>query len=154
MAERKSALEMKEAGVWSRRRVMEKTGVEDPNAESQEIDTERALNSPASDQIIIQMAAEIVTERLAATRQQSSTPFGQALDQAKRTYMGGGGQFQTQGAGPANALPGGQPMDQNPSPAAPQQGGPSAGPSLGDMGVPGTPGGVKNTVQVPVGAPG
>ena len=154
MAERKSALEMKEAGVWSRRRVMEKTGVEDPNAESQEIDTERALNSPASDQIIIQMAAEIVTERLAATRQQSSTPFGQALDQAKKTYMGGGGQFQTQGAGPANALPGGQPMDQNPAPPAPQQGGPSAGPSLGDMGVPGTPGGVKNTVQVPVGAPG
>lgn len=154
MAERKSALEMHGAGIWSIRRVMEKTGVEDPAAERQEIDTDRTLNSPASDQMVLAMAQQIMTERQAATQQDQQSPFNQALNQAKQTYMGGGGQFQNQAGAPANA-DGAGPLNQQPdSPPAPQQGGPTAGPKMDDMGIPEIPGGVKGAPQVPVGSPG
>lgn len=158
IAERKSAIEMKDAGLWSRRRAMEHVGVEDADAENREIDADRVLSSPAADEVVLRMATQIATTRYEATRQEQSSPFYQELEKAKQTYMGGAGQFANQGSSPVNALPGGQPMQQNPAVAAPQQGGPQAGPGasegfpLADLGQQQTPGGVAN--QVPVGAPG
>jgi len=158
IAERKSALEMQQAGVWSIRRVMEKSGVEDPAAEKEEIDTDRMMGSQAFDGMVLQMATEIVTERMAATRQQKSTPFGQAIDDAKASYMGGGGQFQNQGASPMNADQGGTPLNQQAQVPTPLEGGPTAGPpegiSMKGLGIPQLPGGVKDVQQIPVGAPG
>lgn len=150
MAERKSAMELGQAGYWSPRRVMEKTGVEDPALEQQEISTHRMLNSPASDEIILNLAMQMASERFAAQQQQSTnTPFNQALQQVK-DQAAGTGQPINQGAEPGNALPGGQPMQQNPAPATPLAGGPTAGPPAGGpssgqqaMGIPGIPGGVK-----------
>lgn len=158
MAERKSAIEMHQAGLWSKRRAMERTGVEDPESEAKEIDTDRVISSPASDEVVLRMATQIATERYQATRQEQSSPFYQALEQAKQTYMGGAGQFQNQGGEPVNALPGGQPMQQNPAPTTPQQGGPMAGPpaegiDMRGLGTPQTPGGVPGG-NVPAGAPG
>lgn len=162
MAERKSALEMVQGGLWSRRRGMEKTGVEDAEAENREIDLDRVLKSPAADEVRLRMATQMMAERsVALTRQEASSPFNQALERAKQTYMGGGGQFANQGPEPANALPGGMPMQQSPGMPAPQQGGPSAGPPAGgegfdlqSLGVQGIPGGVPGGAQVPAGAPG
>ncbi|MBA2708302.1 MAG: hypothetical protein H0U59_10925 [Gemmatimonadaceae bacterium] len=144
IAERKSAIEMKESGMWSPRRAMEHVGVNDPDQEEREIRTHRSLNSPAADQVRLQMAMELVMQRMEATRQDQSSPFYQALEKAKQAHMGGGGQFQNQGSQPANALPGGQPVQQNPPVPAPQQGGPQEGPgSLAEFGVPQMPGGVQ-----------
>lgn len=154
MAERKSAIEMVQSGLWSKRRAQEETGVEDVVAENDEIGRDRILNSPAADQQVLTMAMAIAAERYQMTRQDMSGPFAQALQAAQQQLAGpaGGtpgapapGGFQNQDAQPANALPGGQPVDQNPTPAAPQQGGPTAGPtgaSQQEMGIPGIPGGV------------
>lgn len=150
IAERKSALEMLQAGVWSARRVMEKTGVEDPVAEMEEIATMRLLNSPAADQVVLQMAMALASERYMATRQEQSSPFYQMLSEARQAVLGMAQQAQgpLQGAGPQNALPGGQPFAQNPPMPAPQQGGPTQGPLPGQgnnleaLGIPGIPGGV------------
>lgn len=150
IAERKSALEMKQAGVWSTRRVMEKTGVEDPAAEKSEIDMERLFDSPASDQVVLQMAMQIASERHAATRQDMSSPFYQALEQSKQTFLTGQGQFQNQGAMPVNQE-GGVPMGADDSIPI-QPGGPTTGPSEGirldALGIPKMPGGVKGVQQV------
>lgn len=161
MAQDKGAIEKLQAGIWSRRRAMEKTGVEDAEAEAREIHTDRVISSPAADEVVLRLATQIMAERqVALTRQEASSPFHQALEQAKQSYMGGGGQFANQGGEPVNALPGGQPIQQNPPPATPQQGGPMAGPPAGGegfnlqgMGIPGLPGGVEGG-QVPVGSPG
>ena len=158
MGMNKMALENLQAGVWSRRRVMEKTGVEDPDAENREIALERRLNSPAADQQVLITALAIVAERFQMTNEQASNnPFMQAVVQAKQKMLGqsGGGAFANQGAEPQNALPGGQPIDQNQPPAAPQQGGPSEGPAPGEglgqqsFGAMQIPGGVKGVQQVP-----
>lgn len=154
MANRKSAIEMYQAGIWSKRRAQEETGVENPAAENDEIATDRLMNSPAADQQVMIMAMAMAAERYQASRTDMSSPFMQALMQAQQQLMGGGpeqpagapvgpGQFQNQGAEPGNALPGGQPMQQNPGPAAPQQGGPTQGPKAEDYAVPKMPGGVK-----------
>ncbi|GIV04053.1 MAG: hypothetical protein KatS3mg015_2883 [Fimbriimonadales bacterium] len=150
IAERKSALEMLQLGVWSPRRVMEVTGVDDPVRESEEIATWRLLNSPAADQVVLQMAMAIAAERYQATQQQASSPFYQALNEARNKVLqqAQAGQPSPQGGMPQNALPGGQPMQQNPPMPPPQQGGPMQGPtpgtgmSLNDLGVPQLPGGV------------
>lgn len=148
IAERKSALEMLQAGVWSSRRVMERTGVEDPVAEMEEISTTRILNSPAADQVVLQMAMALASERYMATRQEQSSPFYQMMAQARQAVLGNMGGGAPQGAQPQNALPGGQPLAQNPPMPAPQQGGPMQGPvpgqgnNLESLGVPGIPGGV------------
>jgi hypothetical protein len=150
MAERKSAIEMNQAGIWSRRRAMETSGVDDPAREDDEIAIERLSASPALDQLVLNITSERAAQRVAAMQQMNeSSPFSQALQAAKQA-MGGPGQFQNQGAEPANALPGGQPMQQNPSPPTPQQGGPAAGPPAGGpgndlkaAGAPGLPGGVS-----------
>lgn len=154
----KYAAEMGMAGYWSRRRVMEKIGVEDPAAEAQEISLDRVLSSAAADQVVLQMAMEIAAERLEATRQDQSSPFYQALAKAKGEVtgtgepqpaggeaMGGAGQFQNQGSAPMNADAAGTPMG--------GQGAPE-GIDLQGMGLPTTPGGVPGQSQVPVGSPG
>lgn len=145
IAERKSAIEMKESGLWSPRRAMEHTGVEDPHAEMQEIKTYRQTNSPAYDQMVLTLAMSIAQQRANAIQdQQFNTPFMQALEAGKKSYMGGGGQFQNQGAAPVNADAAGQPLQQQAQLDAPQEGGPMTG--TGDMsqfGVPETPGGVQ-----------
>lgn len=146
IAERKSALEMMEAGVWSPRRVMEATGVEDSYAEQQEIDLHRTLRSPAADEIKLQMATQIATERMEASRTQKSSPFYQALEQSKQSYLSGGGQFRNQGATPENAGPDGTPLNQQGERRTPQR--------RRDAQVPRLPGGVEGVHQTPVGAPG
>ena len=166
MAERKSSLEMVQGGLWSKRRAMERTGVEDPSLESDEISTDRLLGSPAFDQLVLQLATQLAAERYVATRQDESSPFSQALDAARQKLLGapppggsppppggsppaGAGTFANQGAQPVNANPGGQPIQQNPpAPPPPQPGGPSQGPPaegipLGSLGIPGIPGGVQ-----------
>lgn len=149
MAERKSAIEMHEAGAWSMRRVREQTGVEDPVREGEEIDIDRQLKSPAMDQQRLILAMAMAAERYQATQSQNTGAFANALAQAKQAVLGaaaGQGNFDVQGGMPVNALPGGQPMQQNPAPPAPQQGGPTQGPTtppLTQMGVPGIPGGVE-----------
>lgn len=169
IAERKSALEMLQAGVWSPRRVMEVTGVDDPVREQEEIATWRLLNSPAADQVVLQMAMAIAAERYQASRQEMSSPFYQELEKARQQMMQMGqqagpgmqaipGQPEPQGGLPQNALPGGQPIQQNPPMQAPQQGGPMQGPTpstglrLNDLGVPQLPGGVPGG-QTPAVAP-
>lgn len=158
MAERKSNLEMLERGVWSRRRVMENTGVEDPARELEEINIDRMLNSQAADAAILQMALEINTQRRTLTRQDMSNPFTQAIEQAKQGFMGGGGQFQNQASAPANASPDGTPLNQQAQIRPSQPGGPMTGPPEGirldALGVPKAPGGVEGVQQAPVGAPG
>ena len=159
IAERKSAIEMRQAGVWSWRRAMEKTGVEDPEAEKAEIDMDRVLSSPAADEVVLRLATQLAAQRWEATRQEQSSPLYQAIDQAKQQYMGGGGQFQNQGASPVNASPGGQPLNQQSQVPTPQQGGPMAGPSpegidMRGLGIQQTPGGVPGVRQTPAGAPG
>lgn len=151
MAERKSALEMNQAGIWSKRRVMEKTGVTDPASEVEEIAVERLMGSQMMDQMILTLAQQLMAERQMAVTQSTNTPFNQALEAAKNQVLGNGaGMPQNQPGTPQNALAGGQPMQQNPAPAAPQQGGPAAGPPAGGpgatlqaAGAPGIPGGVS-----------
>lgn len=145
LGERKSAIEMKDSGLWSPRRAMEHTGVEDPHAELQEIKDFRMQNSPAYDQSVLQLALAIVTERQQMVQDQTTnTPFMQALEKSKQTWMGGGGQFQNQeGAGPANAEPGGQPTQQQPDPQTQQGVG-----NLSEFGVPQMPGGVEKAPPV------
>ncbi|MFW6174356.1 MAG: hypothetical protein ACOC5K_01075 [Chloroflexota bacterium] len=163
IAERKSAIEMKETGIWSVTRAMEHTGVEDPAMEQLEIDNRRVMSSPAFDEVVLRMAVEMASERHEITREESSSPFYQALEKAKQEYMGGGGQFQNQQGAPMNADPAGTPMNQQPSLDMPQGGGPTAGPQGGgggaglrqqDMAVPQLPGGVRGRQQTPVRAPG
>lgn len=153
MAERKSAIEMVNAQLWSPETAMGKTGIKDPVLEQQKIAQYRLLNSPAADQQVLTMAMAIAAKRYQATRTDMSSPFVQALMQAQQKMMGGEGQaqgagtFQNQPAEPQNANPGGQPTQQNPAPATPLEGGPAAGPQgsppLTAFGVPGIPGGVK-----------
>jgi len=145
IANRKSAIEMKDSGIWSPRRAMEETGVEDPHAEMTEIKLYRQTNSPAYDQMVLTLAQDMATQRAQMIRDQSmNTPFAQALNQAKQTYMGGGGQFQNQQSQPVNAQPGGQPTQQNMPVKEPQMGGPTAGAGdLSEFGVPEMPGGVE-----------
>lgn len=151
IAERKSALEMLQTGIWSPRRVMEVTGVDDPVREAEEIATWRLLNSPAADQVVLQMAMAIAAERYQATQQQMSSPFYQELEKAKQQVLNAAnnqGQTPPQPGNPMNANPGGQPVQQNPPIPAPQQGGPMQGPTpstglrMRDLGVPQLPGGV------------
>lgn len=148
----KLALEKHQSGVWSRRRTMEATGVEDPAAEADEIDLERLLNSPAADQQTWILAMAMAAQRFQATEEQKSSPLMQALAEARAKLLGAGGggtqqlpgQPPAEGMEPQNALPGGQPMQQNPEVPAPQQGGPTGGaPPLSKFGIPGLPGGVK-----------
>jgi hypothetical protein len=158
LAERKSALEMMQSGVWSPRRVMEQTGVENPAAELDEIAVYRLLSSPAADQQKLLMAMAMVAERYQATRTDMSSPFMQALLAAQQQLSGGGGDtqppgpsqhagafgpgnFENQPGEPLNAQAGGKPVQQQPPIAAPQQG--AKAPPLQQMGVPGIPGGVK-----------
>ena len=145
IAANKNAIEMKDAGLWSPRRAMEKSGVEDPHAELTEIKLHRLTNSPAYDQAVATLAQDINTQRAQMVRSQSeNTPFRQALDNAKKTFMGGGGQFQNQESAPANAGPGGQPIQQNEPVKQPQVGGPTAGAGdLSQFGIPEQPGGVE-----------
>lgn len=153
MAERKSSIEMVQAGLWTRRRAQEKTGVEDPQAENEEIAVERMLNSPAADQQVMVMAMAIAAQRYQASRTDMGSAFMQELTKAQQKLMGGaaGESVQNQGAEPQNALPGGQPVSQNPAPQPPPQaGGPSSGPPAGGpgndlaaFGAPGIPGGVR-----------
>ena len=160
IAERKSGLEMLAAGVWSPRRVMERSGVQDPAAEGEEIASTRLLGSPAADQLVIQMASAIAAQRLQATQADRSSPFMRALEQAQQQMAQQltGGQPPNQGSSPVNALPGGQPIQQNQPLPAPQQGGPMAGPtpstglSQKDMGIPQLPGGVAGGQFAPAGA--
>lgn len=160
IAERKSGLEMLSAGVWSPRRVMERSGVKDPAAEGEEIASTRLLGSPAADQLVIQMASAIAAQRLQATQADRSSPFMRALEQAQQQMAQQltGGQPPNQGSSPVNALPGGQPIQQNQPLPAPQQGGPMAGPtpstglSQKDMGIPQLPGGVAGGQFAPAGA--
>lgn len=165
MAERKSAIEMVQAGLWSSERAMEKTGVQDPVLEQQKITQHRLLNSPQADQQILTMAMAIAAQRYQAmNKAEQSSVFMQQLAQAQQSLLGAGqGNFDNQGTSPQNALPGGQPMQQNPSPSAPPQpGGPASGPPVGGsgglegLGVPGLPGGVagNSPQQMPSGAPG
>ena len=143
MAERKSALEMHEGGAWSMRRVREKTGVEDPVREAEEIKLDRLLNSPAMDQQTLTLAMAMAAERYALTQSQNTSVFAQALERAKGQVLGTTGDFQNQPGQPVNALPGGQPAQQAPAPERQQPGGPTQGaPPLEQMGVPGIPGGV------------
>lgn len=156
MAMNKMALEMKDGGLWSRRRAMEKTGVEDPAAEADEIHIDRLTSSPAYDEIVLRLAVERATERLQATRQEQSSPFHQALERKKQEFMGGGGQFQNQGGNPVNANAAGQPLQQAPGAQAPQQGGPMAGAQvegidLNSVAVPQIPGGVRGGQPLPAG---
>lgn len=158
MAERKSALELHQAGIWSKRRTMEETGVDDPAAEQEEISTTRMLDSPMADQIVLTLAQQLIAERTMAVTQATNTPFAQQLEAAKQQVLGNGaGMPINQGAGPMNALPGGQPMQQNPAPDTPLAGGPMTGPTGGDTsmaaaGVPQIPGGVKGGQPLPAGA--
>lgn len=158
MAEKKMAIELFQAGLWSRRRSMEATGVADSVSENDEIADDRLLGSPAADQLVLQMAAEITANRVAAMQKTAQTgPFAEAIERAKSKYGMQAGMPQAQGAEPTNALPGGQPQQQNMAPAAPQQQNqaqPGAGPTLNKLGVPQLPGGVKGGMQVPAGAPG
>ena len=160
IAERKSALEMYQAGVWSLRRVMEMTGVEDPVQEGEELSVTRLLNSPAADQVTLQMAMALAAERYQYTQQDQSSPFFQELQKAQQAMLGGQnqpGQPANQESAPNNALPGGQPAAQNPPPATPLEGGPTTGPgpttgtNLNDMGVPQMPGGVQGGQMMPAG---
>lgn len=148
IAERKSAIEMKDAGIWSPRRAMEHVGVEDPYQEDQEIKMHRLTASPAYDETVLQMAVRLATERFEATRQDMASPFYQAIEQAKQAHMGGGGQFQNQGNNPANAGIDGTPLNQQPHVKPRLEGGPMAGaPAEGishqGLGIPQTPGGVQ-----------
>lgn len=160
IAERKSAIEMQQAGIWGLTRVMEHTGVADPESEKLEIYNDRVQSSPAFDEVVLRMAVEMASQRHEATRQELSSPFYQALEKAKQDHMGGGGQFQNQQANPANADAGGTPMNQQPQLEAQQQGGPNAGPSFSanlrqqDLGQRQQPGGVRGRNQLPVRAPG
>lgn len=143
IAERKSAIEMQQAGVWSERRVMEKTGVDDPNLEKEEIRLDLVRKSDAYIQLVMGMAAQIAAQREQAVGEaETGTPFMQALEQAK-THMAGGGQFQNQAATPANQS-GGSPVNQQPSSQL----------SFANLGTPQMPGGVEGVEQLPVGAPG
>lgn len=159
LAMRKSAIEMGQAGYWSDRRVMEETGVTDPQQEKAEINSGRMLNSPAADQLVLNLAMQMVTERFSAATQAQNTPFNQALQQVKEQMFPPTAGMPGATAGePVNANPGGQPIAQNPAPDAPQQGGPTAGPPAGGpapsqqaLGLPGIPGGVKGAPQVPAG---
>ena len=153
IAERKSAIEMKDSQLWSVRRAMEHVGVDDPDQETREIRTDRTLNSPAADQVRLQMAMEIAMQRFEASREDQSSPFYQAMTKAREAHMGGGGQMQNQGTFPANSSGGGVPLNQQTQLQQPQQGKPSVGP-IGDLGQRVTPGGVEGVTQLPAGAPG
>lgn len=161
MAERKSAMEMVQAGLWSKRRAMEMTGVEDPAAEDDEIAIDRMLSSDMASQAILDLAYTLVGMRTQSVLQAQNTPFHQMLEQAKQGLLTSAGQPQNQPGQPQNALPGGEPVQQNPAPTVQQPGGPQDGPpaggvggQMGAAGVPQIPGGVKGAPQVPVGAPG
>lgn len=145
IAERKSALEMNQGGVWSLRRAMEKTGVEDPQLEVEEIRLDALRSSDGYSQLVLSMAAQLMAERQQAVSEATGgTPFMQALERAK-SFMGGGGQFQNQGGAPVNANAAGTPMNQQPR---------GIGINLDQAGVPKLPGGVQDVQQTPVGAPG
>ncbi|MCX7800073.1 MAG: hypothetical protein N2109_06990 [Fimbriimonadales bacterium] len=142
----KLALEKLQAGVWSRRRVMEETGVEDPAREADEIDIERLLNSPAADQQVLILAMAMAAQRYQATEEQKSSPLMQEMAKARARLLGVDEQGQPGAPGmePQNAGPMGEPMAQNPPVPQPQQGGPTQGaPPLTAFGIPGMPGGVK-----------
>ena len=145
IAERKSAIEMNQAGIWSKRRVMEHTGVDDPSLEEEEIRLDAVRNSDGYYQLLLGMAAQIASQReMAVGEAETGTPFMQALERAKQ-HMAGGGQFQNQGGSPANADAGGTPVNQRPR---------GVGINLDQMAVPKLPGGVQDVQQTPVGAPG
>jgi hypothetical protein len=156
IAERKSSLEMLQAGVWSPRRVMEKAGVEDTIQEAQEIAEWRLMNSPAADQVTLQLAMAMAAERYQLSRTDMSSPFYQELAKAQQTMLQSG-QPANQGASPNNASPDGTPATSGPT--APQQGGPTEGPKPGtgtdlkSLGVPQLPGGVANQKSALAGAP-
>jgi len=148
LALRKSAIELHQAGFWSRRRGMEETGVDDPAREGEEITQERLMDSEAMDQQVMVLAMARAAERFEASREQSSSPFMQELMKARQKLLGVGtpGLPGNQGGEPQNANPGGQPVQQNPPVKKPQQGGPAAGPSgppLEQLGAAGIPGGVE-----------
>lgn len=158
VAEAKIAMELKQNGVWSPRRAMEKTGVEDPGREQDEIDIDRVNNSPAADQQKLMLAMALIAQRYQFSEEQKSSPLGQALEQAKQQFLTGGSGTggSPQGGQPVNALPGGQPIQQGGAPVMPPQpGGPTSGPpALESLGIPGTPGGVKGVHQAaPLGVP-
>jgi len=151
IAERKSAIEMGQSGYWSRRRVQEKTGVEDPAQENDEIDSDRILQSPAADKVVLEMAMQIAMQRYEATRQDLSSPYYQAMQKSVASVMGDGN-FRNQPGLPENANAAG-PLQNQAQIQPAQPGGPSQGPAEGiqldQLGVPKLPGGVKNVQQAP-----
>lgn len=155
MAENKMALENVQSGIWTKRRAMEKTGVENAATEKEEIAMDRLMDSPAADQQVWLLAMALAAERFQATDEQKSSPFMQELAKAKNRLLGLPGQPENEAGLPNNALPGGQPQQQNPPPDTPLEGGPTTGPtgdtgaSMQDFAVPQTPGGVTGVQQVP-----
>ncbi len=138
IAQHKDAVEMNQAGLWSKRRAMEATGVDDPASEDREIRLAAMRASPGYQQSLMQLAM-----RKAALRQQTvqreelASPFNQAL----KEVQGGGvqGAPQNQASEPENSE-GGTPLNEDVAvgPAAQTQ-----------------PGGVDGQVQTPaVGAVG
>lgn len=144
IAQNKNAIEMQQAGLWSVRRAMERSGVEDPAAERQEINIDRVLNSPNADQIVLQMAVKLATQRFEATQQQQSNPFMQELEKVKGDYLGGPGQFNNQGGMPENADGAGPLNQQEPVNTG----------NLAGFGIPQKPGGVEGVDQLAAGALG
>ncbi len=163
MSQQKMAIELGQAGYWSPRRVMEKTGVEDPDAEGQEIRDATLRNSPGYAQQVLTLAMALNAERYGMVEEESNDPFKQALAAAKQKVIGArpgagtmsGGQPPNEGGLPQNANPGGQPIQQAPPPATPLEGGPTAGPAanqsldLKSVAVPQMPGGPKMRETVP-----
>lgn len=153
-AGRKLDMEQLQAGIISRRRAMERAGVEDPAAEMEEIDVNRIMGSPAADQLVLTLAQQLLAERYVASRTDMSSPFYQHVQQLTQQFMGGEGQMQNQAATPMNATGDGTPVQQQQPPATPLEGGPQAGPKpqgapLSAFGIPQMPGGVKQAQTTP-----
>ena len=164
MAKQKMAIELNQAGIWSVRRAMEETGVEDPAAEDQEIRETTLRRSPAYAQQLLTLANAMNATRLGVAESTANDPLTQLLVQSRQEVLKArpgaqpnpaGGQPANPGAMPDNALPGGQPIQQNMPPATPLEGGPTAGAQPGQgmdlksMAVPQMPGGPKMRDTVP-----
>lgn len=148
----KYAAEMMQAGVWSKRRTQEQTGVENPWEENIEINHDRLVASPAADEATMKLVNALLGERFNAMQQEQASPLDQAIEQAKGTVLGGPGQMQNQGATPMNSGAGGLPLNQQGSSPNPGGGQSINGPPLDSLGIRKQPGGVAGVEQTPVGA--
>lgn len=161
-AQDKMAIEKAQANLWSPRRAMEKLGVEDPEAEIEEIRVHQMRMSPAYAQQVLTMALAMNAERYAAVLQAQNDPFSQLLVAARQKVLGevpnqpglnpGGSQPATQGALPGNADASGAPITpETQPPAAPLQQGAGVGArgiDLKSMAIPQMAGGVTGSPQV------